>query len=242
MNTWRIVIAMVGCLCFDGASIAQVGKASWYASGGKTASGERFRPDDPTCAHRSFPFGSRLRITDLSTGRSVVCTVNDRGPFVRGRIVDLSRGAARLLGIIEPGSATVSVEYDAGFIDEPSPLVPSWITTTALLWRAGSFIGEQTIAGLKAVLGAVLGPRWRGDIAVFIVQRQRQGVRGQPDVRASYSLGTLDNRLRDSMVRSYRVQSPVSTSGRRSAHKLRPRSPFPFRVFALFRPPRIWRR
>jgi rare lipoprotein A len=63
-----------------------------------------------TCAHPSAPFGSRLRVTDLDSGRSVVVTVTDRGPFVRGRVVDLSLAAARRLGMVERGVARVRVE------------------------------------------------------------------------------------------------------------------------------------
>jgi rare lipoprotein A len=63
-----------------------------------------------TCAHPSAPFGTRLRVTDLETGRSVVVTVTDRGPFVRGRVVDLSLAAARALRIVDRGVARVRVE------------------------------------------------------------------------------------------------------------------------------------
>jgi rare lipoprotein A len=63
-----------------------------------------------TCAHRTAPFGTRLRVTDLETGRTVVVVVNDRGPFVRGRVVDVSLAAARKLGMVERGLARVRVE------------------------------------------------------------------------------------------------------------------------------------
>ncbi len=90
-----------------------VGWASFYGrrfQGHRTASGERYDMRALTCAHRTAPFGTRLRVTDLATGRSVVVTVNDRGPFVRGRIVDVSLAAARALGIVERGVARVRVE------------------------------------------------------------------------------------------------------------------------------------
>jgi peptidoglycan lytic transglycosylase len=92
---------------------AEVGVASYYAEqldGRRTASGARYDPRALTCAHPSAPFGTRLRVTDLETGRSVVVTVNDRGPFAPGRVVDLSRAAARALGILERGLARVRVE------------------------------------------------------------------------------------------------------------------------------------
>jgi rare lipoprotein A len=87
--------------------------ASYYGrrhKGRRTASGQRFDPRAYTCAHRSEPFGTRLRVTELDTGRSVVVTVNDRGPFVRGRVVDLSLAAARDLGMVHRGVARVRVE------------------------------------------------------------------------------------------------------------------------------------
>ena len=90
---------------------AETGRASWYAlHGSRTASGERFDPSDLTAAHRSHPFGTRLRVTNLANGRSVVVRVTDRGPRVRGRIVDVSRAAADRLGFKGRGTAKVRVE------------------------------------------------------------------------------------------------------------------------------------
>jgi rare lipoprotein A len=78
---------------------AQSGGASWYGHGSRTASGERFNPGGMTAAHRSLPFGTRVKVVHKGTGRSVVVRINDRGPFTRGRIIDLSRGSARALGM-----------------------------------------------------------------------------------------------------------------------------------------------
>ena len=91
----------------------EVGLASFYGerfAGRRTASGTRYDPRALTCAHRSAPFGTRLRVTEIESGRSVVVTVNDRGPFARGRIVDLSLAAARALGMVQRGLARVRVE------------------------------------------------------------------------------------------------------------------------------------
>jgi rare lipoprotein A len=77
-----------------------VGLASWYQSGHTTASGERFHPNHLTAAHRSLPFGTRLRVENLRTHRAVIVRVNDRGPHIKGRVLDLSRGAARRIGMI----------------------------------------------------------------------------------------------------------------------------------------------
>jgi len=89
------------------------GLASFYADslrGHPTASGVPYDPAAFTCAHRSLPFGARLRVTELRQGRSVEVTVNDRGPFTAGRLVDLSHAAAAALGFIERGVVPVRVE------------------------------------------------------------------------------------------------------------------------------------
>ena len=91
----------------------QTGKASYYAkkfSGRKTASGERLHHDSLTCAHRTYPFGTLLRVTNPANGKNVIVRVTDRGPYVRGRIIDLSMRAAREIGIIAQGIAPVIVE------------------------------------------------------------------------------------------------------------------------------------
>lgn len=80
-------------------SIKEVGKASWYKQGKITANGERFNPNGLTAAHRSLPFGTLVRVTNLKNNKHVVVRINDRGPFKRGRVVDLSYGAAKAIGI-----------------------------------------------------------------------------------------------------------------------------------------------
>jgi rare lipoprotein A len=86
------------------------GIASYYWQGQQTASGARFNPSAMTAAHRTLPFGTRVRVTNKRNGRSVVVTINDRGPFIKGRIIDLSRGAAGVIGMTGSGVAPVSVE------------------------------------------------------------------------------------------------------------------------------------
>lgn len=85
------------------------GVASYYWQGQKTASGERFNPSDLTAAHRSFPFGTKVRVTNLRNGKSIVVRINDRGPFIRGRIIDVSRAAAHHLGFTGRGLTRVSL-------------------------------------------------------------------------------------------------------------------------------------
>lgn len=102
-------VLAAGCLVsgVDAAS-AQCGKASWYALGSKTASGERMRPYALTAAHRSLPFGTRVRVSNSKTGKSVVVRINDRGPFIKGRFIDLSKGAARSIGMGGVGSVCIA--------------------------------------------------------------------------------------------------------------------------------------
>lgn len=88
----------------------QSGMASYYWQGQMTASGTRFNPNAMTAAHRTFPFGTRVRVTNKRNGKSVVVTINDRGPFIRGRIIDLSSAAAGVIGMKSAGVAPVTVE------------------------------------------------------------------------------------------------------------------------------------
>jgi rare lipoprotein A len=89
---------------------ASHGVASFYTDGQKTANGEDFNPKDLTAAHPTLPFGTRLRVTNMATGRSVTVRVNDRGPFVAGRVVDVSYSAAETLGIVGTGIAKVKLD------------------------------------------------------------------------------------------------------------------------------------
>jgi len=105
-GSWRDANASMGSS--SGHSFS--GMASYYGneSGSRTASGQRFNQGAMTCAHRSLPFGTKLRVTH--GGSSVVVTVNDRGPFVRGRVLDLSTGAARAIGLTGAGVGRVTAQ------------------------------------------------------------------------------------------------------------------------------------
>jgi rare lipoprotein A len=105
-SSWREANASIG----GGSSRSFSGMASFYGneSGSRTASGARFNQGAMTAAHRSLPFGTKLRVTH--GGRSVVVTINDRGPFIRGRVLDLSTGAARAIGLTSAGVGRVTAE------------------------------------------------------------------------------------------------------------------------------------
>jgi rare lipoprotein A len=94
----------------DGPRHHQVGIASWYDPGRRTVRGVRYDGGDLTAAHRTLPYGTLVRVTNLENGRSVAVVVNDRGPFVRGRVIDVSVPAARRLGIVRRGLARVRLE------------------------------------------------------------------------------------------------------------------------------------
>lgn len=94
-------------------SYDQVGIASWYGPGfhgKKTSSGEIYDMNAMTAAHKSLPFNTIVKVVDLNTGRSVIVRINDRGPFIPGRIIDLSYAAAQALGIAQKGTARVGLK------------------------------------------------------------------------------------------------------------------------------------
>ena len=110
--------ALAGAVCFVGSAPVKAessektlsGRASWYGPGfhgRRTASGETFNTNALTAAHRSLPFGTKVRVVNKRTGRSVVVRINDRGPYAHGRIIDLSRAAAKAIGIA--GVAEVAI-------------------------------------------------------------------------------------------------------------------------------------
>jgi len=127
--TWNKSIVLLACLlCWIGLSLlagcastagpgsesvdAEVGVASYYADrfhGRRTASGERYDRNALTAAHRRLPFGTRVRVTNLENGHAVDVRINDRGPFVAGRVIDVSYAAARKLGMMQRGVVKVRV-------------------------------------------------------------------------------------------------------------------------------------
>jgi rare lipoprotein A len=125
MSSMRARIILLG-LCSAGAILPldfamadQVGRASWYVDTA-TASGEPFDASAMTAAHRSLPFGTKVLVENLSNGRSVVVRINDRGPYIDGRIIDLSKGAASTLGMLESGVVQVRVSTPGGETAAPA--------------------------------------------------------------------------------------------------------------------------
>jgi rare lipoprotein A len=108
-----VVAALVAVLTSTTGAFAgdQCGGASWYSlPGNRTASGDRMNPSAMTAAHKSLPFGTKVRVVDQRSGKSIQVTINDRGPFVKGRIIDLSKAAATKLGFRNAGHTKVCIE------------------------------------------------------------------------------------------------------------------------------------
>jgi rare lipoprotein A len=105
-----VVPPRISARTVSGMPVASQGLASFYTEGTQTASGEKFNTLELTAAHPTLPFGTRLRVTNVATGRSVTVRVNDRGPYVPGRIVDVSYSAAESLGMVGRGVAKVKLD------------------------------------------------------------------------------------------------------------------------------------
>jgi rare lipoprotein A len=138
---------------------SQVVTASWYGSGmtgRRTSSGEIFDPNDLTAASRSLPIGSRVRVTNVSNGRAVVVRINDRGPYVRGRSIDLSHAAAERIGLTRNGVGRVEVARPADESAQPStavvpvsytsvPYIPMTAFWSAPRWSARSSPSHSSV-------------------------------------------------------------------------------------------------
>ena len=111
--TISILMFLFGCAQdLEAASVKHKynGVASWYSKGKRTADGSRYNPDGLSVAHRTLPFGTMLRLTNPENGNTIDAVVNDRGPFVRGKEIDVSRGGAKALGFFHSGTAKLLIE------------------------------------------------------------------------------------------------------------------------------------
>ncbi|GAB4278798.1 MAG: septal ring lytic transglycosylase RlpA family protein [Deferrisomatales bacterium] len=159
----------------DARGYSEVGLASWYGPGfhGKrTASGEIYDMYGPTAAHKLLPLGTRVRVTRLDDGRSVVARINDRGPFVSGRVIDLSYALADALGIVGQGTAKVRVEALEG--PEGGPPPPQRLPGP-FAWQVGAFTVEANARRLARTLAGefdevAVQPYDRGDVRFLRVR------------------------------------------------------------------------
>ncbi len=151
----RTTVLCLGLLLALGAACARLprgpkggvefGIASWYGQefhGRPTSSREVFNMNDMTAAHRTLAFGTHVMVTNLDNDRSVVVRINDRGPFVRGRIIDLSYAAARVLGVVGTGTARVRVETLGGFREPALESAGIWL-------QVGAFTVQESAYALK---------------------------------------------------------------------------------------------
>lgn len=166
------------------AGASQTGIGSWYGPGfhGRpTASGAIYNQYDLTAAHQALPLGTKVMVTNLENGRSTEVVINDRGPFVKGRIIDLSYAAAQMLGMIGPGTIPVRVEV----IDSGPPGISMIRTSLDYTLQAGSFVSPENARRLQDRLMSVY-PQI-SQIAIVAVQADQ----------ATYyrvQLGTFPNR------------------------------------------------
>lgn len=136
----------------SGSRASQTGIASWYGPGfhGRpTASGTIYDQNELTAAHQTLPLGTRVRVTNLVNGKSIEVTVNDRGPFAKGRIIDLSYAAAQSLGMIGPGTIPVRLEV----IDSGPYKIQTIRQSLDYTLQVGSFTNIENAQGLKDQLG-----------------------------------------------------------------------------------------
>ncbi|MFN3403552.1 MAG: septal ring lytic transglycosylase RlpA family protein [Cytophagaceae bacterium] len=122
-STLTLLLLIYSGLLFSQQNFTQIGTASFYANkfhGRKTASGEKYSKNAFTAAHNTLPFNSYVKVTNLSNQKSVIVRINDRGPFVKSRIIDLSYVAAKEIGIISSGTGKVKIELTSDSIAEPA--------------------------------------------------------------------------------------------------------------------------
>ena len=158
-NPGRFVIRIVAAATLLGsvasAQLAEQGLASWYGGtfdGRVAASGEIYHQDDLTAAHRTLPFGTNVRIRRTDTGEAVIVRINDRGPYIESRIIDLSNAAARRLNMVQPGVVPVALE-----ILGPIPVQPSADSRATFVVQAGTFRIRANAERTRALLAGQYG-------------------------------------------------------------------------------------
>jgi rare lipoprotein A len=195
-----LILALVASACArlprPRADGVEIGVASWYGEefhGRPTSSREVYDMNDLTAAHRTLPFGTYVMVTNLENDRSVVVRVNDRGPFVKGRIIDLSFAAARVLGLVGPGTARVRLEVLRGFKDPEAPgrRESVWIQVGAFSVQENAYTLKRrldlsypgvTVSRIKTTNGTYFRVRIRTDEAGARALAERLAGEGYPVV------------------------------------------------------------
>jgi rare lipoprotein A len=170
-----VLSAATACARLPRPSGTEAGIASWYGGefhGRPTSSREIYDMNDMTAAHRTLPFGTYVMVTNLGNDRSVVVRINDRGPFVRGRVIDLSYAAASVIGLVGPGTARVRIEALKGF------KAPASSERRGVVWlQVGAYTVQESAYAIKKKLDAsfrnVAVMRFESPTAVFFRVRVR---------------------------------------------------------------------
>jgi rare lipoprotein A len=146
----------------DGRVYTETGRASWYGgedgfAGRPTANGEIFDPGELTCAHRTLPFGTTLEVKNLETGKKAIVRVNDRGPFIRGRMLDVSEKAALALGMHGNGTAKVRIRTVDGK-GRPAPMDPAAAQGDPYTIQVAALADPANVVRLSKELRSAIGP------------------------------------------------------------------------------------
>jgi rare lipoprotein A len=146
----------------DGKVYTESGRASWYGgddgfAGRPTANGETFDPSELTCAHRTLPFGTAIEVRNLDTGKKAILRVNDRGPFIRGRMLDVSERAAKALGMQVTGTARVRIRT-VDTKGRPAPMDPQLAQGDPYTIQVAALAEPANITRLSKDLQAAIGP------------------------------------------------------------------------------------
>lgn len=160
----------------DAKVYTETGEASWYGgddgfAGRATANGETFDPGELTCAHRTLPFGAMIEVRNLDTGKRAVLRVNDRGPFIRGRMLDVSERAAKELGMHGRGTSRVRIR-SVDTKGKPAPIDPATMLGDAYTVQVAALADPANIARISKELQSAVGPvnlveaRTRGGVTV----------------------------------------------------------------------------
>jgi rare lipoprotein A len=183
MAVHRLVVVLVFFSATAHAQRSEAGLASWYGrsfDGQKAASGETYHQDELTAAHRTLPFGTTVRIRRVDTGASVVVRINDRGPYIESRIIDLSNAAARKLDMLQPGVVPVALEILEAAAADPRTLFAVQAGTFRILANA-----ERTRALMEKLFGAARIVQRAGDTALWCVQVGAEATQSAAETLAS---------------------------------------------------------
>jgi rare lipoprotein A len=140
------------------AQAEQVGHASWYALYSRTASGEMMNPSAMTAAHRSLPFGTKVLVENLNNGKAVVVRINDRGPFIKGRIIDVSKAAASTLGMLGSGTARVRVSTSGGASPKVAAKAEGFVKVASASGKDSAKVASDSDGGSPKIASASGSP------------------------------------------------------------------------------------